>query len=75
MSSKALEIKYIGAVSLLCRLVSKGRQIQDEDIVLVRAAMNDLLEEFPGRFEIWKVSGGFSLELSPKEKRNASKSA
>lgn len=75
MSSKALEIKYIGAVSLLGRLVSKGREIQNEDIILVHAAMNDLLEEFPERFEIWKVSGGYSLEPLHQETKNVLKSA
>ncbi len=57
--SQSMEIKYIGAVSLLGRLC---RRLDEEDMDLVRRAMDDLLDEFPGRFEIWKVSGGFSLE-------------
>jgi hypothetical protein len=57
--SQSMEIKYIGAVSLLGRLC---RNLDEEDMELVKIAMEDLLEEMPGRFEIWKVSGGYSLE-------------
>ena len=58
--SKSVEIKYVGAVALLGRL---SPQIKDEDgLYCIKQAMDDLLEEMPGRFEIWKVSGGFSLE-------------
>jgi hypothetical protein len=60
--NESMKIKYIGAVSLLGRLC---RNLDEEDVDLVKMAMDDLLEEMPGRFEIWKVSGGFSLE--PKQ--------
>jgi hypothetical protein len=58
--SRALEIKYIGAVALLGRLSPQIRD--DDDRYCIKQAMDDLLAEMPGRFEIWKVSGGFSLE-------------
>jgi hypothetical protein len=57
--SRSIEIKYIGVVSLLGRLC---RRLDEEDMSLVKMAMDDLLEEMPGRFEIWKISGGYSLE-------------
>ena len=58
--NRSMEIKYIGAVALLGRL---SQRIKDEeDLYCIEQAMNDLLEDLPGRFEIWKLHNGFSLE-------------
>lgn len=57
--SRSMELKYIGTVSLLGRLC---RNLDEEDMELVKIVMDDLLEEMPGRFRVWKVSGGYSLE-------------
>jgi hypothetical protein len=54
-----LEIKYVGVVALLGRLC---RNLEEEDMDLVKMAMEDLMAEFPDRFEIWKTNGGYSLE-------------
>lgn len=66
--SRSMEIKYIGAVSLLGRL---SPQIKDEDdLYCIKQAMDDLQEEMPGRFGIVKVSGGFSLGFSLEPKKD-----
>lgn len=54
------EMHYIGVCALLGRLSSK---IKDEEaLVLIEAALNDCAEQFPGRFEVVKVTNGWSLE-------------
>ena len=56
-----MEMKYIGAVALLGRLSEKFRG-DEETLYCIKRAMDDLVEELPGRFEVVKTTGGYSLE-------------
>jgi len=56
-----LEMKYIGAVALLGRISHNFRD-DEKTLYCIKHAMDDLVEELPGRFEVVKTSGGYSLE-------------
>ena len=58
-----IEMQYIGAVALLGRIV-RSFHYNEEDLALVEMAMQDLVKTLPGRFEVVKTTGGWSLEPS-----------
>jgi hypothetical protein len=55
-----MEMQYIGACHLLGRLANKLKD--DDDKYCVKRALDDCAAAFPGRFEVIKTSGGWSLE-------------
>jgi hypothetical protein len=71
-----MEMKYIGAVSLLLRVAREVGSNNDESNYCILAAAKDLLEELPGRFRIMNENspGNWSLEpIYEKESKGARK--
>jgi hypothetical protein len=57
-----MELKYIGACSLLARVYAKLPEYDDESRESIQLALADFQEELPGRFDIHPNGNGIWFE-------------